>query len=87
MRLLYRLSYQGAHYDDLLAPFSTSDDLVDQTLRQDFRIALKLRDAEVFLEVNNFLDATIEQVAPQSRLQATGWSFIVSLYPNLSCQP
>ena len=77
VRVFYRLSYQGAHYDDLLAPFSDPDQLLDQTLRQDIRLALKLRDAELFLEVNNFLDATIEQVAGTRR---RGRDFVWGLY-------
>jgi hypothetical protein len=67
VRLLYRVSFQGAHYDDLLAPFSSPSDLLDPTLRQDFRIALRLRDAEVFVEAHNFIGATIEQVAGTQR--------------------
>lgn len=67
IRLLYRMSFQGEHYDDLLAPFSMPDDRLDPSARQDLRIALKLRDAEIFLEIQNLLDSTIEQVAGTRR--------------------
>ncbi len=80
IRLFYRLVYSGERYDDLLGVFSDEGDLLPATVRQDLRVALKLRDAEVFLEVHNLTDAFIEEVGGTRRrgrdlLWGLAWPF------------
>jgi hypothetical protein len=66
-RILYRVVYSGDHYDDLLAPFSGKDQLVAATTRQDLRLAVKLRDAELYLEIRNLTDSELVEVTGTRR--------------------
>ncbi len=80
VRVLYRVAYAGSHYDDMLAPFSNVDEFVLPSTRQDLRVAIKLRDAEVYLEVHNLMDAALSEVSGTRRrgrdlLWGLAWPF------------
>lgn len=66
-RILYRVVYAGDHYDDLLAPFTGRNQLVQSSTRQDLRLAVKLRDAELYLEVDNLSDSELVEVTGTRR--------------------
>ncbi|HKI84634.1 MAG TPA: hypothetical protein VKA63_09900, partial [Candidatus Krumholzibacteria bacterium] len=66
-RILYRVVYSGDHYDDLLAPFSGQGEFVPPTTRQDLRLAVKLRDAELYLEIDNLSDNELVEVTGTRR--------------------
>lgn len=66
-RILYRVVYTGDHYDDLLAPFSDESQLVPSSTRQDLRLAVKLRDAELYLEIRNLTDSELVEVTGTRR--------------------
>jgi hypothetical protein len=81
IRVFYRLRHQGAHWDDLLVPYSEPGEFVAATTRHDLRLALDLRDAELYLEVRNLLDAELVEVTGTRRrgrdlLWGLVWPFI-----------
>jgi hypothetical protein len=64
----------------MLAPFSNADEFVLPSTRQDLRVAIKLRDAEVYLEVHNLMDAALSEVSGTRRrgrdlLWGLAWPF------------
>jgi len=67
VRIFYRVVHAGEHYGDRVGVFSEEGDLLPYTTRQDLRVALKLRDAELYLEVHNFMDAHLQEVAGTRR--------------------